>query len=215
MNKTETEQILDYLKRIDASVNGLDERIGSTPGKPPLSDRVDSLCDRVDHIDDKIGDTTGKPPLSDRVDSLCDRVDQIDDKIGRTPGKPPLSDRVDTISNTVDALDSRVSEVQLGLATLSASTKAPFAKIDGQFAKVDVQFGKIDGQFAKVDAQFGKIDGQFAKVDARFNRVERKIDGLRDELVDHMERIHEELAGRIVDLETPPRGDTGGSVGAS
>ena len=202
MNKTETEQILDYLKRIDASVNGLDEKIGSTPGKPPLSDRVDSLCDRVDHIDDKIGST---------------------------PGKPPLSDRVDTISNTVDALDSRVSEVQLGLATLSASTEAhfaridgqfakvdvQFAKIDGQFAKVDVQFGKIDGQFAKVDAQFGKIDGQFAKVDARFNRVERKIDGLRDELVDHMERIHEELAGRIVDLETPPRGDTGGSVGAS
>jgi archaellum component FlaC len=181
MNMTETDQILDYLKRIDASVNGLDEKIGSTTGKPPLSDRVDTI--------------------GDKVDALSDRVDQIDAKIGDTTGKPPLSDRVDTIGDKVDALDGRVSEVQFGLATLAASTMA-------QFAKVDARFDKVDGQFAKVDAQF-------AKVDARFNRVDHKIDGLRDELVDHMERIHDELAGRIVDLETPPRGGTGGSVAAS
>jgi hypothetical protein len=59
------------------------------------------------------------------------------------------------------------------------------------------------------------VDAQFARIDARFNRVDRKIDGLRDELVDHMERVHDELAGRIVDLETPPGGGAGGSVAAS
>jgi hypothetical protein len=30
-----------------------------------------------------------------------------------------------------------------------------------------------------------------------------------------MERLHDELAGRIVDLETPPGGGAGGSVAAS
>jgi len=101
-----------------------------------------------------------------------------------------------------------VSEVQFGLATLAASTAVHFGQIDGQF-------GKVDGHFAKIDGQFGKVDAQFARIDARFNRVDRKIDGLRDELVDHMERLHDELAGRIVDLETPPGGGAGGSVAAS
>jgi uncharacterized protein YdcH (DUF465 family) len=112
MNKTETEQILDYLKHINATVDGLDGKVNG-----------------------------------------------LDAKIGSTPGKPPLSDRVDTIGD--------------------------------------------------------KVDAQFARIDARFNRVDRKIDGLRDELVDHMERLHDELAGRIVDLETPPGGGAGGSVAAS
>jgi hypothetical protein len=158
MNKTETDQILDYLKRIDANVNGLDEKIGSTPGKPPLSDCVDALSDRVDQIDAKIGDTTGKPPL-------CDRVDTIGDK--------------------VDALDGRVSEVQFGLATLAASTAAQFAKIDGQFGRIDGQFGKVDAQFARIDARFNRVDRKIDGLrDELVDHMERIHDELAGRLVD-------------------------------
>jgi hypothetical protein len=47
-----------------------------------------------------------------------------------TKPKPSLSDRV-------DKLDTRVSEVQLGLATLAADTKAQFQKVDERFDRVD------------------------------------------------------------------------------
>ena len=123
MNKDESKQILDYLKRIDESING------PQPKKRPPKD---------------------KRPLSDRVDSLSDRM---------------------------DGLDNRVSEVQLGQATLAASTTANVKKVDEQFKKVH-------------------------------QHIDRKTDALQD----LGERIHQELVGRIIDLETPAAG-SGGSRG--
>jgi len=113
MDKRQTDEILDYLRRIDESVNGSGDK--KRPGRK-------------------------KKPLSDRVDSLSDRVDSLDAK--------------------VDALDTRMGNVELGLVHL-----------------------------------------------------DRKIDGVRTELVEHMERIHEELAGRIIDLESPGHGGRGGGPG--
>jgi RNAse (barnase) inhibitor barstar len=127
MDKRQADEILDYLRRIDESVNGSTTKTLPGRKRKPLSDRVDSLSDRVDSI-------------SDRVDTVSDRVDSLDAK--------------------VDALDTRMGNVELGLVHL-----------------------------------------------------DRKIDGVRTELVDHMERIHEELAGRIIDLEAPGHGGRGGGPG--
>ena len=135
MNKSEAERILDYLKRIDESING------SRPkDRPPKDHR----------------------PLSERMDSVEKKVDSLDKK-------------VDGLDKKVEKLDTRVSEVQLGLSTLAASTTA-----------------------------------QFQKVDLQFKRLDRKIDKWGGDLVEHMERIHSELTGRIVDLEAPGTGGGGG-----
>ena len=141
MNKDESKQILDYLTRIDESING--PRTSKRPAKD-------------------------KRPLSDRVDSV--------------------EKRVGTLGTKVDKLDNRVSEVQLGLATLAASTKA---------------------NFQKVDARFEKVDRQFANVDLQFKQVHQHIDQRTDALQDLGERIHQELVGRIIDLETPRAGGSG------
>ena len=106
MDKRQADEILDYLRRIDESING------TRPKKRP------------------------------------------------TGTKKPLSDRIDSLDAKVDALDTRMGNVELGLVHL-----------------------------------------------------DRKIDGVRTELVEHMERIHEELASRIIDLESPGHGGRGGGPG--
>jgi chaperonin cofactor prefoldin len=100
------DEILDYLKRIDANVRGLDAKIGSSALKASLSDRVEALDTKVEKLDTKVG-----------------------------------------------ALDTRLTT------------------------------------------------------------LDRNLTATRVELVDHMERIHSELTGRIVDLENPPRGNRGGNGG--
>jgi prefoldin subunit 5 len=149
MKKTETEQILEYLKHIDESINGPRPKARPSRKEPPLSKRVDRLDKKVDGLDKKVG-------------GLGEKLDKLDD---------------------------RVSEVQLGLATLAVDTKA---------------------QFQKVDAQFQKVDAQFQKVDKRFDKVDRSIETTRVQLVGLVELVHNELTGRIVDLEGPGTKRSGG-----
>jgi hypothetical protein len=106
--------------------------------------------------------------------------------IGRATEQPPAKPKP-SLSDRVDKLDTRVSEVQLGLATLAASTTA----------------------------QFQKIDRQFERVDARFDHVDASIEASRTQIVDLVSRVHQELTGRIVDLEPHGPGRRGGGGSAS
>jgi chaperonin cofactor prefoldin len=162
MNKDESKQILDYLKRIDESINGPRTRKRPPKDKRPLSDRVDSVEKKVGSLGAKVG------ALETKFDSLDEKVVKLDD---------------------------RVSEVQLGLATLAADNKAAFKR--------------IDDRFERVDKRFDAIDVTFKRVDKRFDHVDQKIELARVELVDLVERVHEELAGRVVDLELPGPGRKG------
>jgi len=149
MKTSESRQILDYLKRIDESING------PRQGRPPEGER----------------------PLADRMTSVEERLDQLDTKV------TALDATVSTLGTKVDKLDDRVSEVQLGLATLAADTKAGFRKVDRQFQDV----------------------GQ------EIRRVDRSIESSRVQLVDLVSRVHDEVMGRVIDLETPGPGGKGGS----
>jgi tetrahydromethanopterin S-methyltransferase subunit G len=115
--------------------------------------------------------------------------------IGPAAGRPPTEPKP-SISERVDKLDDRVSEVQLGLATLAADTKA--------------QFQKVDERFTKIDARFDTIDARFTKVDKRFDKVDRSIETARVQIMDLVGRVHNELTGRIVDVEKP--GPSGSGV---
>ena len=109
MKKTETEQILEYLKHIDESING------PRPKARP---------------------STKEPPLSKRVDRLDEKVEGLD----------------------------------------------------------------------------RKVDAQFQKVDKRFDKVDRSIETTRVQLVGLVELVHNELTGRIIDLEGPGTKGSGGGV---
>ena len=161
MKTTETGQILEYIRRIDESINGPRPRARPSRKEPPLSKRVDKL-------DRKVGD------LDRKVDGLDRKVDGLESKVGDLDRKVDGLDRkVEGLDKKVDTLDTRVREVQLGLATLAASTNS------------------------------------------QFKTVARNIAGLRVELVDHMERIHGELTGRIAGLErSGPEGRGGGGRGS-
>jgi hypothetical protein len=86
------------------------------------------------------------------------------------------------------SLSDRVSEVQLGLATLAANTKAGFDEVDKRFDEVDKRFNEV------------------AK---RFDAVDRSIESTRVEIVDLVTRVHSELTGRVIDLEVPDPGGKG------
>jgi predicted nuclease with TOPRIM domain len=183
MNKDEARQILDYLKRIDESINGPRTRKRPPKDKRPLSDRVDSVEKKVGSLGAKVG-------------SLKTKFGSLETKFGS------LETKVDTLGTKVDALDDRVSEVQLGLATLAADNKAAFKRIDDRFEQ-------IDGRFDRIDKRFDAIDVKFKRVDKRFDHVDQKIELARVEVVDLVERVHKELAGRVVDLELPGPGRKG------
>jgi len=196
MKTTETEQILEYLRCIDESINGPRPRARPSRKEPPLSERMDKLdrkvgdLDRkVDGLESKVGDLDRKMDGLDRkvdgleskvgdldrkMDGLDRKVDGLESKVGDLDRKVDGLDRkVEGLDKKVDTLDTRVSEVQLGLATLAASTNS------------------------------------------QFKTVARNITGLRVELVDHMERIHGELTGRIAGLErSGPEGRGGGGRGS-
>jgi chromosome segregation ATPase len=172
MDEKQADEILNYLRRIDESINGTRPKRRPTGKKKPLSDRVDSVSKRVDSIDARLG-------------SVEKRIDALDARMGTSTSKVPLAQQI-------EGLDSRMSDVQLAIATLAVNTKQRFDKVDEHFKTAWRQFGRVSG---------------------RFDRLDRKIDGARTELVDHMERIHEELAGRIVDLESPGAGGRGGGPG--
>jgi archaellum component FlaC len=124
MDKDTSKQILEYLKRIDESINGPRHPRGSSKDTPPLSDRVDALSGRVDKVETTLG--------------------ALDKKIGTGRSDKPLADQI-------AALDTRVSDVQFGLATLAVNQKAGFEKVDERFNAVDVRFNKIDKRFGQVD----------------------------------------------------------------
>jgi tetrahydromethanopterin S-methyltransferase subunit G len=129
--------------------------------------------------------------------------------IGPAAGRPPTEPKP-SISERVDKLDDRVSEVQLGLATLAVDTKAQFQKVDERFQTIDARFDNIDARFTKVDVRFDNIDARFTKVDKRFDKVDRSIETARVQLVGLVELVHNELTGRIIDLEAPGRKGSGG-----
>ena len=200
MDKRQADEILDYLRRIDESINGTRPKKRPTGTKKPLSDRVDSLSDRVDSVSDRVDSVSGRVDSRDarmgqvqtRIDAIDKKIDTLDARIGTSASKVPLAKQV-------DALDSRMSDVQFAIATLAVNTKQ--------------RFDKVDEHFKTAWRQFGSVDERFKTVTVRFDRLDRKIDGVRTELVEHMERIHEELAGRIIDLESPGHGGRGGGPG--
>jgi chromosome segregation ATPase len=150
---------------------------------------------------------------------LTQLTESINGPAGREPEpgtKLPLSDRI-------DKLDNRVGEVQFGLATLAANTKAEFEKIGDRFGGVESRLDKVEGRLGKVEGRLDRVEGRldrvegridrvdkrFDEVDKRFDRVDRSIESARVQLLDLVTRLHSELTGRIIDLEVPGPGGKG------
>ena len=146
------------------------------------------------------------------VQLLTQLAESINGPASRKPPagtKPPLSERI-------DRLDNRVSEVQLGLATLAANTKAEFDKVGRRFDGVERRLDKVEGRLDKVDGRLDKVDGRLDKVDGRFDAVDlqykktnQHIDDSASMIKDLVERVHSELTGRVIDLEVPDPGGKG------
>ncbi len=150
---------------------------------------------------------------------ILEMLTQLTEAVGGPPPGPPAGVPKASLSDRLDKLDARVSEVQLGLATLAADTKAQFQKVDERFTRVDERFTKIDERFTKIDERFTKIDERFTKIDERFDSVDVQFAGVRGaiestrvQLMDLVGRVHNELTGRIVDLEGPGTKGSGGGV---
>jgi len=139
------------------------------------------------------------------VQLLTQLAESINGPASRKPPagtKPPLSERI-------DRLDNRVSEVQLGLATLAANTKAEFDKVGRRFDGVERRLDKVEGRLDKVDGRLDKVDGRFDAVDLQFKKTNQHIDDSASMIKDLVERVHSELTGRVIDLEVPDPGGKG------
>jgi archaellum component FlaC len=132
----------------------------------------------------------------------------------------PQSTEILTLLNRIDAkLGGGLAEFRLEVATRFEAVDARFDAIDVRFDGIDkrldvmdVRFDGIDRRLDAMDVRFDGIgkrldamdvrfDGVDRKIEALDRRLDRKIDGLRTELVDHMERIHLELDLRLQDVE--------------
>jgi hypothetical protein len=88
MDKDRSKEILEYLKRIDESINGPRDTRGSPRETPPLSDRVDEVEKTLGALDRKIGTNRRNPPLAVQLDALetgiGERFDSVDRSIAST-----------------------------------------------------------------------------------------------------------------------------------
>ncbi|MCX6551930.1 MAG: hypothetical protein NTY02_13200 [Acidobacteria bacterium] len=182
MDTTDTTRILDYLKRIDAKLGGAADK-EEVAAKDSMPAQFAAVHERLTTMDE-------------RFDGVDTRLDKVDTRL-RT-----MDTRFDSVDDKLERLDTRVSEVQLGLATLAATTKKNFHAVDQRFNQVDAKFASVDAKFAGVDQRF--VSAQ-RHVDAKFMVHSA-------ELASHMERLYKELSGRLEDVE-PPCGGTGGGSG--
>ena len=68
---------------------------------------------------------------------------------------------------------------------------------------------RLESVETKVGTLETKVGTLETKMDRRFDKVDRDIQSARVQVVDLVERVHEELAGRVVDLELPGPGRKG------
>ena len=92
-----------------------------------------------------------------------------------------------------EILDS-IGAVRCDVATVAAVTQERFDKIDGRFTGVEARLDKIDDRLDKVDVRLDKVEGQLGQLD-------RKVDKYHVEVIAHIDRVHQQLSGRIGDLE--------------
>jgi hypothetical protein len=101
MGKNVSDAILDYLKRIDESINGPRPTRKPARDSRPLSDRVDSVSGRLDQLDKKIGTSRRNLPIAVQLDALDTKVDKRFDAVDR---------RIDATRDHVVDLITRVHE---------------------------------------------------------------------------------------------------------
>ena len=118
----------------------------------------------------------------------------------------PQSTEILTLLKGIDA------KLGGGLAEFRVEVAARFNAVDARFDAVDARFDGVDKRLDAMDVRFDGLDRRLDAMDVRFDgldqkieamdrRIDRKIDGLRTELVDHMGRIHQELDLRLRDVE--------------
>jgi len=102
--------------------------------------------------------------------------------------------RFNAVDARFDAVDARFDGVDKRLDAMDV-------RFDGVDKRLDAMDVRFDGLDRRLDAMDVRFDGLDQKIEAMDRRIDRKIDGLRTELVDHMGRIHQELDLRLRDVE--------------
>ena len=105
------------------------------------------------------------------------------------------------------ALLTELSESINGLRPTEAGPKVRIPLSD-RVDELDRKVDKLDTRVSEVQLGLATLA---ANTKVQFKEVNRNMTVLRVEFVGHMERIHSELTGRIVDLETPGTQGSGGS----
>ena len=125
----------------------------------------------------------------------------------------PQSTEILTLLKGIDAkLGGGLAEFRVEVAARFNAVDARFNAVDARFDAVDARFDGVDKRLDAMDVRFDGLDRRLDAMDVRFDgldqkieamdrRIDRKIDGLRTELVDHMGRIHQELDLRLRDVE--------------
>jgi chromosome segregation ATPase len=101
MKKTETEQILEYLKHIDESLNGPRPKARPSRKEPPLSKRVDRLDKKVDG-------------LGEKLDKLDDRVSEV--QLGLATLAASTTAQFEKIDERFTKIDERFDSVDVQFA---------------------------------------------------------------------------------------------------
>jgi polyhydroxyalkanoate synthesis regulator phasin len=78
--------------------------------------------------------------------------------------------------------------------------------VSDRLESVETKVGTLETKVGTLETKVGRLE---TKMDRRFDKVDRDIKSARVQVVDLVERVHEELARRVVDLELPGPGRKG------
>ncbi len=144
-----------------------------------------NLESRVTALEHQVRDLSGRVQASEQ-DAAAARVlaGAADRDVGALSGE--LRDfRADTAANFNGLRTSTTASfnaLREDFVDLRNHMDQEFAKVDGEFAKINQEFAKVDGEFAKINQEFAKVDGEFAKINQEFAKVDRGFTEIRGRL---------------------------------
>jgi chromosome segregation ATPase len=148
-------------------------------------------------------DTNQTPDIADAlkaIDTKLDALKGIDTRLTSLEADVKivvgLGDRVTGLEKSVAGLGTAVATLQTQMVSLETQVTSLDTKVTSLDTRVtDVQTGLIN---LSLEMKRG-----FAKVDRRFTSMAAQIEGGRAEIVSHIDRVYDEVASRLKDVEGP------------
>jgi uncharacterized phage infection (PIP) family protein YhgE len=145
----------------------------------------------------------------------------------QTPDIAEVLNGIDTKLDALNGIDSKLVDIQTGVRTVTGladtvtTLQTQMLSLEKQVTSLDTKVTSLDTKVTALDTKVTALDtkvadvqtglinlsidmkGRFVKVDRQFKSMAAQIEMGRAEIVSHIDRVYDEVAARLKDVEGP------------